>query len=105
MKTPNIQKLCLNIWEARDAGNLSRDVEMLCQMIYVAVAADLALHRRYEVLCDRRVEWLWEMVNQLRQCDWRRPQAHGPLEDTVQFILFAQWPARKVSGREIAAGG
>jgi hypothetical protein len=104
MRTPNVQQLCLNIWNARDAGSLTNHTEMLTQMIYVAVAADLAGDVHYEVESDRRLQWLWQIITKRRENPYRMPYAIGPLEDTVQFLLFEKWPVRVPSGRELAVG-
>ncbi len=107
MRTPNVQELCKKVWEARAEGTLTADTTHLAQMLYVAVAADIAgwPELKYDPEEDRRVEWLRAVITKRRL--YRReimPFLDSPLEDLMEWQIFGRQAERQLSGKELAAG-
>jgi len=108
MMTPNVQDLCRKVWQAREAGTLMADTTHLAQMLYVAVAADVAqcTDLKYDPEEDRRVEWLRAVITMRRK--FRKeimPFLDDPIEGTVRWLLFDRYDELKPDGKLLAAGG
>jgi hypothetical protein len=73
---------------------------MLSQQLYVAAAADVAREAGYDPELDRRVEWLREVIRQVR-CH-EAPVASMALEQTVDWLLHGD-VGREISWKEMAA--
>ena len=97
-----VLELCRKVWQARQAGRLTRDETLLAQQLYVAAAADIVeqVEVRYDPECDRRVLWLREVIRELRTGE----KVDGVLDALVGWLMGERAEAARNCGKNLAGG-
>jgi len=98
IKSEAVQACCEAMWDRRERGDLPPAGE-LARMLAVAVADDVATHRRYDPEADQRVAWARTLIRELRRQPERRPQADGDSEAIAAWLLD-RMPKRQ--GKDLA---